>query len=149
MLQRRSSRIRVHSRPELNQRGLGIAEVIASTLIAALAVIGLAYSLGVGRGLIDRYQYARNALGQVSGVLDSLTTLNIPLATPSLVSRDFIVNGAKVGTLTCITEWADDPADGTYPIDPDTNDVKRVVVRAEWDRNGVHDEVALERLAVK
>ena len=123
--------------------------MIASTLIAALAVIGLAYSFGIGRGLIDRYQYARNALGQVSGVLDSLTTLNIPLTTPSSVTRPFLVNGNPVGTLTYTTDWIDDPADGMYPTDPDKNDLRHVVVRAEWDRNGVHDEVEIERMAVR
>ena len=123
--------------------------MIASTLIAALAVIGLAYSFGIGRGLIDRYQYARNALGQVSGVLDSLTTLNLPLTTPSSVTRSFFVDGMPVGTLTYATSWVDDPADGMSPADPDKNDLRRVVVRAEWDRNGVHDEIEIERMAVR
>src|SRR5689334_2363201 len=53
-----------------NQRGLGLFEVVAGTLIATIAVLGLAYSFGVGRGMIDRYQVARAGLGEGQLMMD-------------------------------------------------------------------------------
>jgi len=58
-----------------DERGIGLFEVIAATLVATVAVLGLAYTFGMGRGLIDRYQVARCALGEGQLMMDSLLTL--------------------------------------------------------------------------
>ena len=125
--------------------GIGLFEVIAGTLIATLAVLGLAYSFGIGRGLIDRYQLARAALGEAQKMVDSLITVQPGnLVTGSQV---FWVEGHPVGNTAWTVTTVDDPADGLgWPADPDTVDMDRLRVSVSWDIGGAHDELALTRL---
>jgi hypothetical protein len=126
-------------------RGIGLFEVIAGTLIATIAVIGLAYSFGVGRGLIDRYQVARAALGEVQHRMDSLTTVR-PVDLRDTVFTDPFDLGTTIGSTTTTITWADDPADGLYPTDTDSFDVKRATVDVSWTLAGMSDHLRLERV---
>jgi len=46
---------------KLNERGFSLAEALTGATISVIAVMGLAYSFGVGRGLVNRYEVARAA----------------------------------------------------------------------------------------
>ena len=37
------------------ERGVGLMEVIVATIIAVIAIVALAYTFGMGRGLVNRY----------------------------------------------------------------------------------------------
>src|SRR6186997_61059 len=65
-----------------NERGFSLIEVIVATVIAVIAVVGLAHSFGVGRGLIDRHENARDALGLAQQRVEYL--LNRPPGHPDL-----------------------------------------------------------------
>jgi hypothetical protein len=130
------------------ERGIGLFEVMAGTLIATLAVIGLAYTFGIGRGLIDRYQVARVALAETQGILDSLAT-HVPSPAIGTSSRPFNVAGIQAGTLQWTISWVDDPADKLSPTDPDPNDLKRAVVVATWSLGTPNDRLALTRMLSK
>jgi len=122
---------------------------MAGTVVATLAVLGLAYSFGVGRGLIDRYQVARQALGRAELVIDSLTTL--PRSAIVAGSQPFWVEGPSTAAGT--TSWTltnvDDPIDGTAtssPADPNPVDLRRIVVRVGWSLGGLSDTLSISRL---
>lgn len=131
-----------------DQRGIGLFEVIASTLIATVAVLGLAYSFGVGRGLIDRYQVARAGLGEAQLKMDELLTL--PKTSLANGNRPFLVGGRPAG----LTEWTianvDDPQDGLGGADANgTVDMKQITVTVSWALGGVQDRLVLDRLILK
>ena len=48
---------------------------MARLLIASIAVLGLAYTFGVGRGMVNRYEIARAALGGAQDPLELCTSL--------------------------------------------------------------------------
>src|SRR6185436_12783523 len=110
-------------------------EVMAGTLVATLAVLGLAYSFGIGRGLIDRYAVARQAMGRAELVVDSLVTVAPPsLASgsqPFWVDRSFLASPVQAGATTWTITNVDDPIDrlaGSTPPDTRPIDMKRIVV---------------------
>src|SRR5437667_6718534 len=61
----------------LNERGFSLVEALTAATISVIAVMGLAYSFGVGRGLVDRYEVARAALGEAQSQLEALTLLPV------------------------------------------------------------------------
>jgi hypothetical protein len=130
------------------EHGIGLFEVIAGTLIATLAVLGLAYSFGVGRGLIDRYQIARAALGEAQMMMDSLQTIT-PRTSLTDGSRPFVVGSTPAGLVVWNVVNVDDPADGLAsdtPPDPDPVDMKRITVTVNWGLGGIPDNLSLTRL---
>lgn len=132
---------------EWGEAGIGLAEVIAATLIATLAVLGLAYSLGIGRGLIDRYLIARAAEEQARLAVDSLLT-QTPVSLRS-DSCDFWVNGVRAGRTCWIVTPVDDPVDGlasSSPSDPQPEDMKRILVQIRWPQPGGSEVIRLVRI---
>lgn len=126
------------------ESGIGLFEVIAGTLVATLAVVGLAYSFGIGRGLIDRYLVARRAVSCAEMALDSLVTVApIDLTT---ASEPFWSDGANLGTINWSIGWVDDPVDGSSGSDPNPHDMKRITVRVSWTLGGMSDAVQLSRI---
>jgi hypothetical protein len=131
----------------LDERGIGLFEVIAGTLVATVAVLGLAYSFGIGRGLIDRYEVARCALGEAQRIVDSLAVQPSANLVPGSVP--FVADGVTVGTTSWTIDWVDDPVDGLAsgsPPDPDPNDLKRIVVTVSWQIGTSHDDLGLTRI---
>jgi hypothetical protein len=121
-------------------------EVIAGTVIATLAVLGLAYSFGVGRGLINRYEVARCAMGEAQHVIDSL----------SIVRPGYLVSGSRVfqigGIPAGVSHWTvtpvDDPLDGTAsstPPDPNPVDFFKLTVEIDWGSGVMADKIQLTR----
>ena len=52
--------------------GFSLMEVIVATLIATIAITGLAYTFGLGRSFIDRYELSRAALAAAQGKVEAL-----------------------------------------------------------------------------
>ncbi|HXS83123.1 MAG TPA: hypothetical protein VN896_10440 [Methylomirabilota bacterium] len=121
-------------------------EALTGATISVIAVLGLAYSFGVGRGLVNRYEVARAALGEAQSQLEALQLA--PRSDPTLAfgyvspPTPFIYEGASLGT----SSWRVLPYD--EPSLPGTRNLKRVVVTVRWTSSALSDSVSLERLWV-
>jgi hypothetical protein len=130
----------------LNERGFSLMEALTGATISVIAVLGLAYSFGVGRGLVNRYEVARAALGEAQSQLEALQLA--PRSDPTLAfgyvspPTPFIYEGASLGT----SSWRVLPYD--EPSLPGTRNLKRVVVTVRWTSSALSDSVSLERLWV-
>jgi len=131
----------------MNERGFSLMEALTGATISVIAVLGLAYSFGVGRGLVNRYEVARAALGEAQSQLEALQVVvannpNDPTMAVGYVSppTPFIYEGAALGA----TSWQVLPYD--EPNLPGTFNLKRVVVTVRWSQNAKPDSVSLERL---
>ena len=129
---------------KLNERGFSLAEALTGATISVIAVMGLAYSFGVGRGLVNRYEVARAALGEAQSQLEALQlvgagdpTMAVGYTSPA---TPFLYQGATLGS----SSWRVLPFDD--PNLPGTVNLKRVVVTVRWMRNAQTDSVSLERL---
>lgn len=130
------------------EAGFSLMEVIVATVIATVAVLGLAYTFGMGRAYINRFATARAALAEAQARLETLAVL--PPGSASLTlgthAADFTIDGALLGkTLWRVTGY-DDPADGMGAADSKPVDLKRVVVVVSWQSGALTDSVRLERL---
>jgi prepilin-type N-terminal cleavage/methylation domain-containing protein len=138
----------------LAQRGFSLIEVMAAALITVIAVLGLAYTFGVGRGLIDRYAVARGALAAAEERLERLTILSIrqpwhaelAVGPPDHGPFPRQLNGSPRGSESWAVSWVDDRVDGTWPADSDTHDYKRATVVIQWVHDGVQDHITLSRI---
>jgi hypothetical protein len=121
-----------------------LAEALTAATISVIAVMGLAYSFGVGRGLVNRYEVARAALGEAQSQLEALQLLsrNDPTMAIGYVSppTPFLYEGATLGT----SSWRVVPYDD--PNLPGTVNLKRVIMTVRWANNAQTDSVSLERL---
>jgi type II secretory pathway pseudopilin PulG len=131
----------------LNERGFSLMEALTGATISVIAVLGLAYSFGVGRGLVNRYEVARAALGEAQSQLEALQLVS--RADPTLAfgyvspPTPFRYEGAALGT----SSWRVLPYD--EPSLPGTRNLKRVVVTVRWTSSSAQgDSVSLERLWV-
>jgi hypothetical protein len=138
-----------------SERGISLIEVITGTVITVIAVVGLAYSFGIGRGLIDRYEVARVALSAAQRRMETLTAMpstSESLATGAGFLRDFgpfpfNAEGKEIGEEWWTVEWIDDPVDGMAPGDATPHDIRRVTVRVIWEPSGQRrDTVKFSRL---
>jgi type II secretory pathway pseudopilin PulG len=128
----------------LDERGFSLMEALTAATIAVIAVMGLAYSFGVGRGLVDRYETARAALGEAQSQLEALTlvaktdpTLALGYVSPL---TPFRYDGVTLGNENWRVVGYDDPMlSGTV-------DLKRVIVTVRWHQNAQTDSLSLERL---
>jgi type II secretory pathway pseudopilin PulG len=128
----------------LDERGFSLVEALTAATISVIAVMGLAYSFGVGRGLVNRYEVARAALGEAQSQLEALQLAprNDPSMTIGYVSppTPFLYEGATLGTSSWRVVAYDDPSL------PGTVNLKRVIMTVQWTRNAQTDSVSLERL---
>src|SRR5262245_58315299 len=128
----------------LNERGFSLMEALTGATISVIAVLGLAYSFGVGRGLVNRYEVARAALGEAQSQLEALQLVSRSDATLAFgyVSppTPFRYEGATLGTSSWRVLAYDEPNI------PGTQNLKRVVVTITWTRYAMTDSVSLERL---
>jgi len=128
----------------LNERGFSLMEALTAATISVIAVLGLAYSFGIGRGMVNRYEVARAALGEAQSQLEALTLL--PNTDPALAVgyvatlTPFRYEGATVGT----SYWRVVPYD--EPNLPGTADLKRVIMTVRWQSSARTDSLSLERL---
>ncbi len=125
------------------ESGFSLVEAIVATVIATIAVVGLAHSFGLGRSFINRYETARAALGVAQRRLETLhagsdPTVNLATGIPHLAPFDH--GGHRVGSEEWNVSWYDDPAT-TEP-----HDLKLVTVRVFWSQGTIPDTVTLTRL---
>ena len=119
-------------------------EAITGATISVIAVLGLAYSFGVGRGLVNRYEVARAALGEAQAQLEALQlvspldpTMAIGYVSPP---APFRYEGMTLGSSSWRVVAYDEPSL------PGPVNLKRVVVTVRWTRNTQSDSVSLVRL---
>jgi len=126
-------------------------EVIVATVIATFAVIGLAYTFGMGRGFIDRFEVSRAALAQAQGRLEMIASR---AASDSLCwiyppgqhhMSYFQVDGRTLGTELWTVVWKNDPADDV-PADPNKHDLREATVTVRFENGSMPDSVQLTRL---
>ena len=129
---------------KLNERGFSLAEALTAATISVIAVMGLAYTFGEGRGLVNRYEVARAALGEAQSQLEALQLLPRTDATMAVgyVSPPtlFVYQGAALGTSNwCVLAYDE-------PTLPGPVNLKRVVMTVRWTRSAQTDSISLERL---
>lgn len=132
--------------PLTNQQGFSLIEALTATVIAVLAVLGLAYTFGVGSGQVNRYAVARAALGAAESRMERLLLLaDTEPGSDSLsdgyrsASTPFLHNGDAVGSLW----WHVDPYND--PDLPENPDLLRLVVCVRWNTS-VPDSVQFSQL---
>jgi type II secretory pathway pseudopilin PulG len=132
-----------------NQRGIGLMEVVVATVIAVIAVVALAYSFGMGRDLVNRFEIARVALAAAQRRMETLSAgspagADLQVGShPSSGTDPVQVDGRTVARESWRVEAVDDPADGIHPGDID---LKKVTVTVSWGRAGPSETVTLTRL---
>lgn len=131
----------------MNERGFSLMEAIIATVIAVIAVVGIAYTFGIGRGQVDRYAVARAALGVGKAQMERLVQLSLGApASDSLAigyvsaPSPLVVNGATVGAI----QWRVVAVDS--PLLQDSPDFRRVTVSVSWINGARQDSLSLDRL---
>lgn len=123
-------------------------EVIVATIIATVAVLGLAYTFGMGRAFINRFETARAAVGAANARMETLGVLSG--GSPDLAMGDhsepFVLDGVTIGETRWTVSAYDDPADGLGAADPRPMDLKRITVDVIWQVGALTDTVRVERL---
>ncbi|MBI5709851.1 MAG: hypothetical protein HZC42_06010 [Candidatus Eisenbacteria bacterium] len=108
-------------------------EVIVATVIVTVAVLGLAYTIGSGRGLVNRYEAARMGLSAAQRRMEilSVTDPGSPEVQVGFTQgpQPVLIDGREI----CKESWTvtgyDDPANG---INPGEADLKLVTVAVTW-----------------
>ena len=124
------------------EAGFSLMEAIAATIIAVVAVLGLAYSFSIGRGFIDTFEVRRIADAKAQGCMEWLGSL--PAADPNLADgahgpQPFQVDGRTVGALA----WSVGPvADAPANVQSLLRDVR---VTIAWTYGTFPDSVAYVR----
>jgi len=124
-------------------------EVIVATAIATIAVVGLAYTFGMGRGFINQFEIGRAAAAAAEGQMDLIASAS---ATDTLVKIGpvhmsyFFVGGVKRGTQSWIVSWVDDPVDGLGGADPNPNDLRQATVTVQFQNGTLPENVQTTRL---
>jgi hypothetical protein len=141
---------RSSARVPCGERGIGLMEIIVATLIATVAVLGLAYTIGSGRGLVNRYEIARGGLAEAQRRLEMLTALSstnapeltIPAGLPGVsFTEPFVWRGATVGVTAWDVDWITDVMDSI----PNNHSLRKVTVRVTWATGADSDAVTLQR----
>lgn len=133
-----------------DDRGFSLIEVMVATIIAVIAVLGLAHTFGMGRALINRYEVARDAMGAAQRELEVLGAVSLssdsldadaaqPVCGPFSVS----LNDRQNGTVEWRSDWVDDPAYDAPGVDSD-KDYRRVTMVVRWT-GATADSVVLSR----
>ena len=134
----------MRERTTSEQAGFSLVEVIVATVISVIAILGLAHSFGIGRGLINRFAADRNALAAEEARVETLSRL--PLSSPDLTlgahtgSAIELYPGLHVQETWTVTA-VDDPANGVG----DPVDYKRVTVALSWNAGGFPETIQLSR----
>ena len=131
-------------RVPLDCRGLSLVEAMMGMIISIIAISSLAYSFGIGRGLIYRFDVSRRAMGVAQARMEALGTL--PLQSDSLTfgshpstAVPFVYSGNVIGT----ESW---PVSVPPVATPAGNALKLVTVRVLWTQTGTADSLVYARL---
>jgi type II secretory pathway pseudopilin PulG len=141
----------IRLRTSTDERGFSLIEVMVAGVVAVVAVMGLAFTFSTGRGMIDRYAAARDALAAAEQRMDRLSILglkdpsNAELAPGLHGPFPRPLDGNATGTEEWTVTWVDDPADNAGG-DPNPNDYKQVTVDVRWTSGHLQDHVELSRI---
>lgn len=113
-------------------------------IISIIAISSLAYSFGIGRGMIHRFDASRRAMGVAQSRMEWLGTLDLSSPFLALGSHPgaaipFVFNGNPIGAESWTVE---DAPLGT----PAAGALKLVTVRVNWVQTGTADSVVYRRL---
>jgi hypothetical protein len=141
-----STRARRRGERLQDESGFSIMEAMVATVIAVIAVIGLAHSFGLGRAFVDKFEIGRMAMSVATARREALSVL--PSTAPDFAIGNhpaaplpFNLEGAPIGTETWRVSWFDDPVTpGT------TTDLRRVTVVVAWGQGIDADSVSMTRL---
>jgi len=136
-----------------DQGGFTLIEVITATVIAVIAVMGLAFTFSAGRGMVNRYATARAGLAAAEQRMERLSILG--LKNPTDVELSPGLHGPFPrplnGNASALEEWTvtpvDDPVDN--PGDSNPDDYKLVTVDVHWLSGSVQDHVQLSRIILQ
>ncbi len=133
-------------------RGFSLMEAVVATVIAVVAALGLAYSFGIGRSNVNRFEVARSAdalaqsrmemIGVLADVRPTSDSLHLGLH-PS-PTNDFRYHGQPIGH----ESWRVEPSPNTLPAAIRPNLV-RVTATVAWTLGGLTDSVTYTRLVAK
>ncbi len=130
-------------------RGFSLMEAIVATVIAVLAAIGLAYTFGIGRGNINRFEAARLADARAQGRMEFLNVLmeSQPASESLLVGVHpatpvpFYYHGLQVGT----EYWRVDAAPDSVPAAV-RGQMSLLTVEVAWSLGGLRDTARYSRV---
>lgn len=139
------------TRPETSGRvclsregGFSLIEALVATAIAVLSVLGLAYTFGVGRATVNRYELARAALGVGQDRLEMCTalpensdSLRVGWASPEF---PFVYETINAGSYYWRVTGFD------HPNIPGSPDLKRITVTVRFRNGSGTDSLRLSRL---
>jgi prepilin-type N-terminal cleavage/methylation domain-containing protein len=134
------------------ESGFSLIEVIVATVIAVIAILGLAHSFGIGRAFINRFEAERSALALAQARMEVLTKLPLTAAELGEGSHSAAppeILPGLVGSDAWVVDRVDDPADGLGASDSDPFDYKRVTVTIAWTQGGIPEVVQLSRQFLK
>jgi Tfp pilus assembly protein PilV len=131
--------------PSCDENGFSLIEAVVATVIAVIAVLGLAHSFGAGRALINRFESARDALALCQHQMEMLvasqpTSDSLDVSKSPFGPYPVTVSAKESGTLSWTVTWVDDPLNGLGG-----NDYKRVDVYVVWRGVTAPDSVQLSR----
>lgn len=121
-------------------------EAIVATVVAVLAVIGLAHTFGLGHGFIDGFSASRAALGEaqrrmewLAAYSDSVELFTTGYHPASPIALD--IPGVVRGSVRWRVEPYDDPITGSV-----TDDMRRVTMFVVYRTMSTQDTVSVVRL---
>ena len=120
-----------------SERGFSLMEAIVATVIATIAVLGLAYSFGNARGLVNRFETSRVALAAAQRRMEGLAVLR---ATDPLLTGTHTEDVAAGATVVHVS-WTATPY--SDPVGPG---LKQIAVSVTWDGASTDETIRLTRL---
>lgn len=127
-------------------------EAIVATVIAVIAALGLAYSFGIGRSNINRFEVARSADALAQSRMEALGVLaeghptsdSLHVGAHPSTPNTFAYHGRVIGQ----EYWRVEPAPLTVPA-PIRANMVRVTTTVSWTLGGFADSVGYTRLVAK
>ena len=136
------------SAPRSDSRGFSLVELLAALMLTVITIMGLAHTLSLGNGFIDRYGTARAALARANWQLEEVRAQvkdGQSVAPIDSVNAIVIVPGVP-GTIRTHVQGVDDPVNGTDASAPfDYFQVSSIVT---WRQGGVTDSIAVNGLLI-
>ena len=133
----------------MKESGFSLVEALAAMAITVITVLGLSYSFGTGRALIDRHEISRAAwaVGQQRLETLAMTADTTQLTAGSHAAVTFVFQGINRGTEQWSVTWIDDPVDGSGSADSTgTMDIKKVTEVVRWNDAAGPDSIQLTRV---
>lgn len=131
-------------RVPLDSTGLSLVEAIVGIVISIIAISSLAYSFGIGRSFIYRFDVSRRAMGVAQARMEHLGTMrltsdSLDFGTHPSTTVPFLYNGTAIGAESWTVETPP-------PATPAANSLKLVTVRVTWTQTGSADSITYARL---